>query len=155
MAGRTEKYIGSWLAKGSVKRENLVIATKVSGPGRAFLPHNRGQTHKSASSLERDQIRAAAQASIQRMGCSYLDILYLHWPERPCCNFGRTVFNPERAESANPVPFEEQVQGMKELYDEGIIRGWALSNETAYGVTMHCEAAKKLNAPLPCAHIRV
>lgn len=150
MAGRTEKYIGSWLAKNKVKREDLIIATKVSGPGRAFLPHNRGQTEKSASALEPDQIKAAASASMQRMGINYIDILYLHWPDRPACTFGRTVFNPEKLENADPVPFEEQVRGMKELIDEGKIRAWAISNETAFGVTMHCEAAKKLNAPFPC-----
>ena len=38
---------------------------------------------------------------------------------------------------------------MGELIKAGKIRYWGLSNETAYGVTMMCETAKRLGVPLP------
>lgn len=67
-AGTTERIVGSWLAKSKVRREDLVVATKVSGPGRQFLAHNRGQREKQESRLEPDQIEAAAKASLERLG---------------------------------------------------------------------------------------
>ena len=41
------------------------------------------------------------------------------------------------------------VQAVGELIKAGKIRYWGLSNETAYGVTMMCETAKRLGVPLP------
>jgi hypothetical protein len=42
-----------------------------------------------------------------------------------------------------------QVEAVSELIKAGKIRHWGLSNETAYGVTMFCETAKRLGVPLP------
>lgn len=39
------------------------------------------------------------------------------------------------------VAFEEQVETMGELIEEGKIRYWGLSNETTFGLTKHCIAA--------------
>lgn len=36
--GRTEQYIGTWLAKHPAVRDKLVLATKIAGPARQ--PHN-------------------------------------------------------------------------------------------------------------------
>ena len=41
------------------------------------------------------------------------------------------------------------LQAMGELIEEGKIKAWGVSNETAYGVTMMCETAKRLGVPLP------
>ena len=38
---------------------------------------------------------------------------------------------------------------MGELIKAGKIKNWGLSNESAYGVTMFCETAKRLEVPLP------
>lgn len=38
---------------------------------------------------------------------------------------------------------------MGDLIKAGKVRHWGLSNETAYGVTSMCEAAKRLGVPLP------
>ena len=35
------------------------------------------------------------------------------------------------------------------LIREGKVRSWGLSNETAYGLTMFCETARRLGVPLP------
>ena len=42
-----------------------------------------------------------------------------------------------------------QVLAVGELIKAGKVRHWGLSNETAYGVTRFCEAAKRLGVPLP------
>ncbi|PNH04650.1 Protein tas [Tetrabaena socialis] len=43
----------------------------------------------------------------------------------------------------------EQVRVMGALIAEGKIRHWGLSNETSYGVSQMCEAAKRLGVPPP------
>ena len=47
------------------------------------------------------------------------------------------------------VSFEEQADAMGSLIREGKVRHWGLSNESSYGVMMHCFAADKLNVPRP------
>ena len=42
-----------------------------------------------------------------------------------------------------------QVLAVGELIKAGKVRHWGLSNESAHGVTMFCEAAKRLGVPLP------
>ena len=48
-----------------------------------------------------------------------------------------------------PYRYPAMFQAMTDLIKAGRIRYWGLSNETAYGVTMMCETAKRLGVPLP------
>jgi aryl-alcohol dehydrogenase-like predicted oxidoreductase len=52
--GRTEQYIGSWLKCGVVKREDVVLATKVSGYGRQpwMRPERMGMPRVNAEHIE-------------------------------------------------------------------------------------------------------
>lgn len=38
---------------------------------------------------------------------------------------------------------------MGQLIKEGLIRAWAISNETALGISLHCQAAQNLGVPKP------
>jgi aryl-alcohol dehydrogenase-like predicted oxidoreductase len=44
--GLTDKYIGNWLKRGSTRREDIVLATKVSGRSEriTWLPRENNET---------------------------------------------------------------------------------------------------------------
>lgn len=71
--GTSEEIIGRWLAKSSVKRDDLVIATKVRfamGDG----PNDRGVSRKA--------ILRELEASLRRLGTDYIDLYQVHcWDE--------------------------------------------------------------------------
>jgi len=148
----TETWIGNWLeariAAGAIARKDFYIATKCNMNGVGL----DGQTHDYSA----EKLEASARASIARMKCEYIDLFYLHYPSRK----GAAVFgwgsygSPERYAAARTsagdmADFERQVSAIKRLYDLGLIKHWALSNEDAYGVTMFCLAADKLGVPRP------
>jgi diketogulonate reductase-like aldo/keto reductase len=45
--------------------------------------------------------------------------------------------------------FEEHVETLAKLIDEGKVRHWGLSNESSFGVMRHCQAADSLRLPRP------
>jgi aryl-alcohol dehydrogenase-like predicted oxidoreductase len=78
-----------------------------------------------------------------------IDLYQLHWPDRYVPLFGKYQFKPDEAPEREVVAFEESVEAVGDLIKAGKIRHWGLSNETAYGITMMCETAKRLGVPLP------
>lgn len=150
----TEAWIGNWLKKrvasGAISRSDFYIATKCNPAG---IGSPEGEAHDFSS----EKIEASARASIERMKCEYIDLYYLHFPSRKGFSlFGWGSYgSPERyaatsTSAGDMADFERQVAGIKNLYDLGLIKHWALSNENAYGVTMFCLAADKLGVPRPC-----
>ena len=137
--GRTEKYLGSWLARRP--RERLVIATKVAGPGRRDWIRN-GRTD-----LTREVIAEAVDTSLARLKTDYIDLYQIHWPQRNVPMFGSTEFDPGKEKGGPPI--REQVEGMNALIEAGKIRHYGLSNETAWGVCEFQRIAKELGAPGP------
>src|SRR5215475_5882384 len=137
--GRTEIFLGSWLAKRP--RDGLVIASKVAGPGR------RDWIRGGRTDLTRDVIAEAVETSLARLRIERIDLYQIHWPQRNVPMFGTTEFDPGR-EKAGPS-IEEQVEGMAALIDAGKIRCYGLSNETTWGVCEFSSVARKLSAPGP------
>ncbi len=60
-----------------MRREELVIATKVAGPS-AQMSWIRG----GPVSLDAANIIAAIDGSLQRLQTDYIDLYQLHWPDR-------------------------------------------------------------------------
>lgn len=152
-AGRTETYIGNWLAARNC-REKIILATKVisylPGVDRSYIIANRTVPPIEDAPqpvLDAANIRAGVEASLRRLQTSYIDLLQLHWPARYVPVFGKRRYIKDN-ERACPS-FEEQVTVLGELIKEGKIRHWGLSNETAYGVCQMCETARRLGVPPP------
>jgi len=148
--GRTETFIGNWM-KARENRSDLVLATKVCGPGYNWIAGNRSDPKSEEQQtcvLDRESIFKAIEGSLRRLQTDYVDLYQIHWPQRYAPRFGTSVFNKSKW-SAPPVDFEEQVQAMGDLIKAGKIRHWGLSNETAYGTILMCETAKRLGVPLP------
>ena len=137
--GRTESILGTWLGRRS--RGNLVIATKVAGPGR------RDWIRGGRTDLTREVIAEAVDTSLARLRIDYIDLFQFHWPQRNVPMFGATEFDPAK-ETTGPS-IHEQVEGMAALIRAGKIRHYGLSNETAWGVCEFHKAAKELGVPGP------
>jgi aryl-alcohol dehydrogenase-like predicted oxidoreductase len=125
--GRTEEYIGTWIAK-SGKRDKIVLASKVSGPSR-FVPVRGG-----ANRLDRKNIEAAIDTSLARLQTDYLDLYQLHWPDRHVPMFGARGLQ-DLADAPEAVPLEESIGALHDLVKAGKIRSFGLSNETPWGVS--------------------
>lgn len=93
--GESERVIGAWL-KQSGKREKVVIATKVG-----MLPKRLG--------IKRDNIVAACEDSLQRLGIETIDLYWLH-----------------RDDEATPA--DEYTAALDELLKAGKIRSFGASN---------------------------
>jgi len=137
--GRTETYIGNWLARRP--RNGLVIASKVAGPGR------RDWIRQGRTNLTREIIAEAVETSLARLQIDCIDLYQIHWPQRNVPMFGATVFDPAK-ESDGPA-IREQVEGMAALIAAGKIRHYGLSNETAWGVCEFHRVARELGVPGP------
>jgi aryl-alcohol dehydrogenase (NADP+) len=137
--GRTEKYLGTWLAR--QRRERLYIATKIAGPG------GRDWIRGGRTDLTKDVIAEGVDTSLARLQTDYIDLYQIHWPQRNVPMFGTTEFDPSK-EKAGPS-IHEQVEGMAAMIKAGKIRRYGLSNETAWGVCEFQRAAKELGVPGP------
>ncbi|WP_119583178.1 aldo/keto reductase [Streptomyces europaeiscabiei] len=95
--GESETTIGRWV-KSRGNRADVVIATKVS-------------QHPEYQGLTAANIKAAAEASLTRLGTDYIDLYYTHFDK------------PE-------VPVEEIITALDDLVKAGKVRAIAASNIT-------------------------
>lgn len=134
--GRTEEYIGSWLAARG-NRDDIVLATKVCGSHRIGIGgHLRG-----GSRLKPEQIHMAVDESLRRLRTDYIDLYQVHWPERPTNCFGRLGFDQPVDEDS--VPIAETLAALDELVQAGKVRFVGVSNETPWGVTEYLRIARE------------
>ena len=139
--GRTEQYIGSWLAARGY-RNRVVLATKVTGPGE-WLPYLRGGKAR----LDRFNIEAAVETSLKRLRTDYIDLYQLHWPDRETNYFGQLAYaHPAEDRS---VPLLETLQVLGDLVASGKIRHIGISNETPWGTMRLLQLAELHGLPRP------
>ena len=138
--GRTEAYIGTWL-KARGRRDDLVIATKVSGPVRNGTSHIRS----GKVGLDRANIEAAIDASLKRLNTDYIDLYQLHWPDRNVPTFGQRTY--EHAPHSDDTPIEETLTVLSDLVKAGKVRFIGLSNETPWGLMRFLQASDRLGLP--------
>jgi aryl-alcohol dehydrogenase-like predicted oxidoreductase len=130
--GSTERFIGSWLKK-TGKRGDVVLATKVAGPNPTMHWVRGG-----ANNLDAANIRAAVEASLQRLQTDHIDLYQLHWPSRNVPIFGATAFDRNLERSC--VAIEDTLAALGSLVDAGKVKHIGVSNESSWGV---CEFTKQ------------
>jgi aryl-alcohol dehydrogenase-like predicted oxidoreductase len=96
--GESETIIGRWIAARG-NRSEVLVATKVGN-------------HPEYNGLTATNIKAAAEASLRRLGTDYIDLYYTH--------FDRTE-----------VPVEEIIGALDQLVKSGKVRAIAASNISA------------------------
>jgi len=95
--GQSEEFLGKALG---VRRNKVIVATKfgmkMDGQGQGAKP---------------DYVRAAAEASLKRLGTDHIDLYQLHQPD-------------------SSTPIEDTLRALKELVDSGKVREIGCSNFT-------------------------
>ncbi|OZB05300.1 MAG: aldo/keto reductase [Marinobacter sp. 34-60-7] len=136
--GLTETYLGNWLAQRG-RRDDLVIATKVAGPGNG-LSYLRGGPR-----LTREHIREACETSLRRLQTDYIDLYQVHWPDRSANFFGKLGYQRNPKETMTPI--EETLEALDELVREGKVRHVGLSNETPWGTMEYLRLSREKGWP--------
>lgn len=138
--GTTEAIIGNWFTARDT-RDKVILATKISGSG---LPWLRGGDYK----IDRATLLEAVHGSLTRLRTDYIDLYQLHWPNRGSYHFGRVWhFNPHFDPSAELANFIEVLETVQELIQQGKIRHFGLSNETAWGLSKWLQLADQHGLP--------
>lgn len=117
--GVSEEIVGRIL-KG--RRSNVVLATKVRG--------KMGTGEDSYGGLSPDAIRRAVEESLRRLQTDYIDLYYLHQPDRD-------------------VPIESSLEAMEALRCEGKILWVATSNYAAWEIAQMFAISKKRRFQAP------
>jgi aryl-alcohol dehydrogenase-like predicted oxidoreductase len=115
--GESETIIGEWLA--ARKPSNIVVATKVS-------------QHPDFKGLSAKNVRAAAEASLKRLGVDAIDLYYAHFDDAS-------------------VPLEETVAAFGDLVTDGLVRYTAVSNYSADRIREWVGLAQAAGSALPVA----
>lgn len=102
--GVSEQIIGSWLKSSGVRRDDVVIATKVRGE-MGEGPNDQG--------LSRLHILNSVRDSLQRLQTDYVDIYQVHWPDEE-------------------TPLEETLRALDDLVRTGLVRYIGCSNYPAW-----------------------
>ena len=138
--GRTEEIVGTWFER-SGRRGDIVLATKVVGPGRPHIDD--------AAPLSAEKIRRACERSLKRLKTDYIDLYQIHWPNRGSYHFRQTwtwaphTHDGDRARD----DFAEALETVDALVREGKVRHFGLSNETVWGTMSHLRLADEKGWP--------
>jgi aryl-alcohol dehydrogenase-like predicted oxidoreductase len=137
--GSTETIIGNWLKK-TGNRDEIILASKIAGPGEGWIPHIReGKTRYNPDNIEK-----AVNDSLKRLQTDYIDLYQLHWPERQTNFFGKLGYS---ASADHFTDFTETLQALDKQVQAGKIRYIGLSNETPWGVMQFLKISEQLNLP--------
>ncbi|MGB1542844.1 MAG: NADP(H)-dependent aldo-keto reductase [Spongiibacter marinus] len=136
--GRTEEYIGRWLSERG-GRDQLVLASKATGPGNAHIRGGRG--------LDRDALLKAFEGSLQRLQTDYLDLYQIHWPNRDTNFFGKLGYRHSSDNADVEANQHELLKTLSELVASGQVKTVGLSNETPWGVLNFLRLAERYALP--------
>jgi aryl-alcohol dehydrogenase-like predicted oxidoreductase len=136
--GDTERIIGNWFNK-TGHRDNVVLATKIAGPG-DYTAHIR------TSGFIRSALNEAVNDSLKRLQTEYIDLYQLHWPERNTNTFGKRDYVQDSNDQWEDN-FKEVLHHLDELIKTGKIRHVGLSNEKAWGTMRYLNESKQHDLP--------
>lgn len=143
--GDTERCIGSWLSRNNNKREEVIIASKIAGPGFSYVRNNSPITGKN--------VGLALEGSLSRLQSDYIDIYQLHWPNRATAHFGTHWPNQVKPSETD---VEQQKENMRDILSgihlaikSGKIRHWGLSDDTTWGIHTYLALCEEMNMPKP------
>ena len=138
--GDTERVIGSWLAR-TGRRDEVVIATKVSGANGGFVRAGRG--------YDGATIRETVEASLKRLNTDFIDIYQTHWPNRGSYMFRQNwTYDPSKqTREETEDHMRDVLDAMAEVVKQGKVRHFGLSNESAWGTSEWLRLAREMGAP--------
>ena len=139
--GDTERIIGTWIEK-TGRRDDIVLATKVSGEGYKNVRDGRP--------ISRETIDEALHASLKSLKTDYIDLYQLHWPNRGSYMFRQNwTFDPTRQDTAATEDHMiEVLETLNQHVKAGKIRAIGLSNESCWGIMRWLQLARQMDLPL-------
>ena len=129
----TEKIIGKWMSKKN-NRDQIVLATKIAGPG-DYTKHIR------KNGFSKNALISAVDGSLKRLKTDYIDLYQLHWPERTSNFFGKRDFD-SFANDKWEENFENVLLNFKEIISSGNVRQIGISNEKPWAFMKYLELSK-------------
>ena len=138
--GLTEKLIGTWL-KSRKDRNDLVIATKITGEGNADV--------RQGKRVDGKMIREALEGSLLRLQTDIIDLYQLHWPNRGSYHFRKYWTYDARNQQVGNMDQEvaDMLGEVERLQTEGKLKAFGLSNESAWGLMKFLDVANRLDLP--------
>jgi aryl-alcohol dehydrogenase-like predicted oxidoreductase len=141
--GKTETIIGNWLSENPSRRENIVLASKIAGPGFSYI--------REGSNISGANVIAAVEASLKRLQTDYIDLYQLHWPNRKSPHFGNHWPNGVGYTQVNAEQQTEEMldilQGLDSCVKAGKIRYCGLSDDTPWGINQYLRLSAEHNLP--------
>ncbi len=136
----TERLIGDWFEK-TGKRDKVVLATKVAGPGRPYIREGKPITGA--------VVREAVDASLKRLKTDYIDLYQIHWPNRGHFHFrGAWSYNPFKQDrSKASADIAEILEALGDCVKAGKLKALGLSNETTWGTQKYLTLAEAKGLP--------
>ena len=136
--GETERILGQYL-KARGNRDELIIATKVSGPG------DKSDYIRKNMALDWNNIHQAVDASLERLQIDTIDLYQVHWPDRNANCFGQLMYDQQDVEKQTPIL--ETLEALAEVVRQGKVRYIGISNETPWGTMKYLQLAEKHGLP--------
>ena len=138
--GRTEEIVGEWFAA-TGRRDEWVVATKMSGSNGGFVRDGRG--------IEPDDLPDAVHGSLRRLRTDRIDLYQFHWPNRGSYHFRQNWrYDPTGQDRAAVRQHMDDVAGvLARLVEAGDILHFGLSNDSAWGTTRWIDAAERAGGP--------
>jgi len=138
--GDSERVIGEWVAK-SGRRDDVIIATKVSGSNGGFIRDGAG--------FDGDTILQTVEQSLERLQTDVIDLYQLHWPNRGSYMFRRNwTYDPSSQNKADTLAHMDDVlRAMQKMVDAGKVRAFGLSNESAWGTAQWLRISEDAGLP--------
>jgi len=141
--GFTESYIGNWIAANPAKRSEIILASKVAGPGLPWI--------RNGSPITGDSLKLALDGSLQRLQTDYIDLYQIHWPNRNSPHFGRHWPADVEQKGVNADQQRDGILDILMALDDSVkagkIRYCGLSDETPWGVKEYLTLAKQYDLP--------
>lgn len=141
--GKTEAIIGTWFKK-TGKRKDIILASKIAGPGNAYIRNGQNK-------IDGANIRLAIDASLKRLQTDYIDVYQLHWPNRPFPHFGKNnagEIDFTKTNTKHQIDnFMDVLGALDEAMKAGKIRFAGLSDDSAWGISKYIELANAHGLP--------
>lgn len=138
--GNTEKIIGNWF-KQSGKRDQVVLATKVSGAGLSWV--------QDGIDISPAKIAISIEGSLKRLQTDVIDLYQLHWPNRGSYHFRQAWrFDPTKQDREKTRDnILATLEALRQHVDDGKIRQIGLSNDSCWGISQWLQIAEANNFP--------
>lgn len=141
--GKTETIIGNYIAANPSKRKDFILASKIAGPGLAWV--------RDGGPITGQAVIEAVDASLARLQTDYIDLFQLHWPNRQSPHFGQhapNAFNFTDIDSAHQTDnMIDILEGLDKCVKAGKIRFCGLSDDTPWGINSYLKLSKEYNLP--------